>query len=328
MKLLVMIMLTALLWGCSSENDRAITVDATGKHQPGWLAAHSTSFLDSSTVCKDCHGATLTGGISGVSCSTASFDGVYCHANGPHPIPWPGHNQSTNQFNNCSPCHGAGLTGGANAPACSSCHTQLPPGTVPIIGTCVSCHAAPPDGLVFPNISGSHKAHTVLPLECAVCHSGGGSGTPTHGKSLTVAFPVAYNAKTGAAVMNPDGTCATVSCHGGQTTPAWRGGRKLDPNQDCTFCHAAGTAQFNSYNSGEHDKHLIDAGLFCVDCHDMTAVSAGAYHFSGLGTPTFELNPNLTLNKSVNKNLNYINGSCTPSGNFSISVCHATKSWR
>jgi len=320
MKLLVMIMLTALLWGCGDANDRAITVDASGKHPFDWLATHSASFLDSSTVCKDCHGATLTGGISGVSCSS-------CHPN-PHPVPWPAHNQSTNQFNNCSPCHGAGLTGGATAPACSSCHTQLSPGTVPLIGTCVSCHAAPPNGAVFPNISGSHKAHTALPLECAVCHNGGGSGTATHGTSLTVAFPVAYNAKTGAAALNADGTCATVSCHGGQTTPAWRGGRKLNPNQDCTFCHAAGTAQYNSYNSGRHEKHITGAGMYCVDCHDMTVVSGGASHFSGLGTPAFELNPNLTLNKSVNKNLNYINGSCTPSGNFSISVCHSTESWR
>lgn len=336
MRVIFILMLTALLWGCGTANDSALTVDVSGKHPADWIAAHSAWFLNSNSSCKDCHGATLSGGISGVSCSSSSFNGLSCHANGPHPIPWPAHNQSTNQFNNCSSCHGVALTGGATAPACSQCHTALIPGTVPVAGTCISCHGAPPigpNGAVFPNLSAAHKAHTQLAMVCSVCHSGGGSGTSTHGTSLTVAFAAAYNAKNGAAVMNQDGTCANVSCHGGITTKFWRGGR-VDPLRDCLFCHEAGTAsgipQGNSYYSGEHQKHLVDIGLLCTDCHDMAVVSGGATHFSGLSTPAFELSPASTMRAPLNFSSGVRScspGSSPPNNPFSIGVCHSTKNW-
>lgn len=332
MKLILIIMTTALLWGCGKANDSAVTVDSAGKHPSGWVASHSDRFLNSSSSCKDCHGATLTGGISGVSCSSASFNGLSCHATGPHPIPWPAHNQSTNQLNNCSPCHGVALTGGATAPACSSCHTQLLPGTVPVTGTCTSCHGAPPNGAAFPNLSAAHKAHTQLALSCAVCHAGGGSGTPNHGKSLTVAINAGYNANSGAAVMNADGSCSNVSCHGGKTTQFWRGGT-IDPLQDCLLCHDPGpsarTPQNNSYYSGEHQKHL-NLGLLCIDCHDMKDVPGGASHFSGLLTPAFELSPANTMRVPLNFNsgVRSCSPGSTPANNsFSIGVCHSTKNW-
>lgn len=319
----MIIALTSLLWGCGKANDAMVTVDPSGKHPTTWRVSHGTSFLQDGTTCRGCHGAALGGGISGVSCSSATFNGLSCHANGPHPLPWPDHNKATNQLNSCSPCHGVALTGGATAPACAKCHINLPPGSVPVLGVCTSCHGNPPDGSIFPNLSGSHRAHTQIPLFCAVCHDGGGSGTATHGKTLTVAFPAAYNAKSGIAVRNADGTCSNISCHGGKTTKFWRGGR-VDPLKDCQFCHDAGSAQYNSYNSGEHQKHLLEIGLLCVDCHDMTAVSGGKSHFSGLSTPAFELPPQSTLRAPLNFN----SGSCTPNaGSFSIGVCHATKNW-
>jgi len=340
MKLIGIIMLTALLWGCSTANDSAVTVDVSGKHPSNWIAAHSTSFLNSGSNCADCHGATLTGGISGVSCSSSSFNGLSCHANGPHPIPWPAHIQSTNQFINCSPCHGAALTGGTTAPACSQCHTALPPGTVPVAGTCISCHGAPPtgpDGSIFPNISAAHTPHTLLALVCSACHTGGGSGTSTHGTSLTVAFPAEFNAINGTARMNPDGTCSNVSCHGGLVTKVWRGGQ-VDPLRDCVLCHQAapfsGLPENNSYFSGEHNFHLVNVRLLCVDCHDMTVVSGTASHFSGLATPAFELPPAATIRAPLNFSSDFVSGirSCSPgtlppNGSFSIGVCHSTRNW-
>jgi predicted CxxxxCH...CXXCH cytochrome family protein len=209
----------------------------------------------------------------------------------------------------------------------------LQPGTVPQIGTCISCHTIPPAGSAFPNISAAHKAHTTLAIACSVCHTGGGSGTVNHGKRLVVAFPTAYNAKTGPAALNPDGTCTNVSCHGGLNTKVWRGGR-VNPLQDCLLCHepgpAAGLPQNNSYYSGEHQFHLVTVGLICTDCHDMSAVSGTASHFSGLATPGFELSPASTMRAQ----LNFSSGvrSCSPgtlpaANSFSIGVCHPTKIW-
>jgi hypothetical protein len=170
-------------------------------------------------------------------------------------------------------------------------------------------------------------------VNCTVCHTGGGSGAALHGTVLTVAFPASYNAKTGAAVRNPDGSCANVSCHGGIATKSWRGGR-VDPLVECDSCHAAGSAagvpQNNSYYSGEHQKHLQSVGLKCVDCHDMSVVSGGAAHFSGLGTAVFELAPSATMRAPLTYNAGARScspGSTPPAGSFSIGVCHGSKNW-
>lgn len=333
MRLIFIVITTALLWGCGTANDNAVTVDSSGKHPANWVSAHPASFIKDSTGCKSCHGSALSGGISGVSCSSASYNGISCHANGPHPLPWPAHNKTTNQLSSCSPCHGAALGGGVTAPPCNKCHTLLPPGNVPVLGTCISCHGNPPNGSIFPNISGAHAAHTTLPLPCTACHKGGGSGTAGHGSILTVAFNAGYNAKTGAAIMNKNGTCSNVSCHGGITTKFWRGGR-INPLTDCLLCHEAGNAagnpQHNSYYSGEHEKHLIDIGLSCIDCHDMAVISGGASHFSGLGTAVFELSPAHTMRTPLNFNSGSKScspGSAPPNNAFSIGVCHSTKNW-
>ncbi len=99
-----------------------------------------------------------------------------------------------------------------------------------------------------------------------------------------------YNAKTGAAAFNPSAlTCSNVSCHGGQTTPAWTNTASLAAN--CTACHLRGTTQYNSFNSGEHKKHVVDEGFACNQCHDMTAgnTKPGALnHFKFLGTQAME----------------------------------------
>jgi len=143
----------------------------------------------------------------------------------------------------------------------------------------------------------------------------------------------AYNAITGTAVLNPDGTCSNVSCHGGKKTKNWRGER-IDPLQECLLCHEAGaspgTPQNNSYYSGEHQKHLQDIGLLCTDCHDMAVVLAGATHFSGLATPAFELSPASTMRTPLNfsSGVRSCSPGATPANNsFSIGVCHSTKNW-
>jgi len=121
----------ALLAGCgSTPNDKAPFSADTGKHAAGWLPAqHSTSATASTASCKECHGEDLTGGISGVSCTT-------CHIGGPtsaHPTDWGtsiltkhGPYVVANTSASCQNvyCHGANREGVANSgPACSSCHS-------------------------------------------------------------------------------------------------------------------------------------------------------------------------------------------------------------
>lgn len=338
LRLNLFLLVSAVLWGCSSANDSNVIVDPAGKHPSGWTTSHGSYYRKDAATCTSCHGEALTGGITGVSCSSSSFNGTSCHAGGLHPVPWSAHNQSTDQLNSCSSCHGDGLNGSAIAPACSQCHTQLAPGAVPLLGTCLSCHGAPPigpDGSVYPNISAAHHPHTLvqLPDSCNTCHLGGGTGTATHGTTLTVAFPTAYNAKTAGAVYSSSGNCANVSCHGGKITPLWMGGR-INPLTECAPCHQSGPSpgqpQANSYYSGQHSEHLLEIGLLCIDCHDMAVVSGTAAHFSGLDTPSFELPPASTMRAPLV--FNSVGRSCSPgvtppAGAFSVGVCHATENW-
>lgn len=323
MRLLITLAFGLFLWGCSSSNDSAISVNASGAHPNGWVTQHGTEYLRPASNCKDCHGQDLLGGITGTKCDL-------CHTM-PHSVPWKAHNQTTNQMTACAFCHGAGLVGGPKAPACSiaSCHSALASGTVPVIGTCISCHNSPPNSSVFPNRSGNHNAHLALVgVGCSACHTGGGYLTPNHGKLLTVSFLTNYNSKSGVAFRNNDGTCSNVSCHGGINTRPWLGGR-ITPLTECDLCHQAGTTQYNSYNSGWHTSHLTKAGMLCVDCHDMTVSSGGKSHFSDLSTPAFDLAPAATIRAVTN----YSGGSCSPgaspaAGSFSIGICHAgSRSW-
>ncbi len=243
-------------------------------------------------------------------------------------VPWVGHSTAGNMASACVLCHGATLRGpaeGGVGPACTSCHTALQAGILPIPGTCTSCHGKPP-------AVGSHTIHNSLAGitdACATCHNGAGSGTIRHNNgTIDVSFATPFNARGSTAVFNADNSCTNVSCHGGITTPAWGG--SINVATDCASCHTRGTAaqtpQYNSYYSGRHALHLDQIGLICSDCHDMSVSSGGASHFSGLGTPGFELAPRFTIRVPGYATTP---GSCTPtSGSYSIGVCHGTKSWQ
>jgi predicted CxxxxCH...CXXCH cytochrome family protein len=271
-----------------------------------------------------CHGTTLSGvAQSGPSCTSCHLGGV----GSVHPASWgtgsqvvPNHAPyaSTNGATACSnvSCHGTNLAGGAG-PACSLCHLNGSPLT---FTGCTSCHSKPPAGSVYPNIAGAHAAHNALPSitnVCDTCHSGAGSGTVNHDAgSVTVQFLNVYSAKSGTVVRNPDGTCSKVSCHGGQTTPSWYSGTSIDINTQCTSCHTYGTAEYNSYVSGQHAFHVDQQGIACVICHDTSKLGLGSNHFSYLNTPAIEGPASATLNSS----LNFAGGSCAPS-------CHSYQSW-
>ncbi len=195
----------------------------------------------------------------------------------------------------CTECHGSDLSGGTSGVACTSCHINGSPYT---LTGCTSCHGDPPNGTVAPNIAGAHNVVTGhfnaalvrLPDGCNTCHNGAGSGTPNHDNGVVdVSILGVYNAKTGTAVHNADGTCSEVSCHGGQTTPVWLTG-SINVNTQCTLCHVVGTAagvpEYNSAWSGQHAFHVNTQGIGCTLCHNTTTLSQN--HFTTLHTPALE----------------------------------------
>lgn len=305
-------------------------------------AVHGTAAKSDFVYCQSCHGTSGGPGSNprfNVRIGSLKEGCEDCHKPfTAHPplsgstSGWREHSSAGSMGNNCTLCHGVDLTGaGGVGPGCNSCHTKMPLGTVPMIGACVSCHANPPRDRspVFGNHS-THNALTGVKKVCRTCHEGAGNGTTKHNDGTKdVSFAVAYNAKTGVATRNVDGSCSNVSCHGGITTPAWGGALA----SGCQSCHTEGTAlnnpQYNSYYSGRHTKHLVDFGLQCADCHDMTVAVGGAKHFSGLGTSGFELAPSATIKVP---GYTSTTPSCSPgqvpaAGTYSIGRCHDNKDW-
>ncbi len=220
----------------------------------------------------------------------------------------------------CIECHGADYSGGVSKVACSSCHLN---GSPFVLTNCTSCHASPPSGTAAPNRTGAHNTITghfasqvSFPDGCSTCHNGAGSGTLNHDTgTVSVAFLNTYNAKSGSAVYNADGTCSQVSCHGGQTTPAWLTGT-IDVNTQCYLCHVYGTSEYNSFVSGQHDFHVNVQKLGCPLCHD--TVKLAVNHFTTLNTSAMEGPAAATIGTLLISS--YTNGSCT-------TVCHDTRSW-
>ncbi len=189
-------------------------------------------------------------------------------------------------------------------------------GGTPDYSDCTACHGQPPSGNTFPDTAGAHAVHVVLPSinnNCAVCHSGA-----AHNSQVDVAIQANFDAKSGAAVYNGDGTCSNVSCHGGQTTPVWWSGT-ISVDTQCTACHASGTSQYNSYYSGHHSTHLRQ-GFACTVCHNTGTLQNG--HFSNLATPAFEQSPASTIGGGGTTRVgSYVNGTC------SSVACHGSQHW-
>jgi len=309
-----------------------------GGHAPR-IASHQIPFTDGTvhgpiakkdlSFCQSCHGTAGGPGSNprfNVPIGSLVHGCEDCHLpNTAHPTErgtsgWNGHSSAGNMGNNCILCHGIDLTGGVG-PGCNTCHTALSPGTVPAVGTCVSCHSDPP-------VTGSHTIHNALPevvTDCSSCHSSAGNGTPLHRDStVNVVVATAYNAKTGSAFRN-NGSCLDISCHGGVTTSAWGGSL----TNACLSCHTAGSAsgvpQYNSYYSGRHALHINGVGLQCTDCHAMAVTVGGAGHFTGLKTAVFELAPSATIRVPGYPSCNP--GSNPLVGTYSIGVCHSSKVW-
>ena len=139
-----------------------------------------------------------------------------------------------------------------------------------------------------------------------------------------MAFVSNYNAKTGtAAYTAAAGSCSNVSCHGGQTSPAWLTGI-LDVNTQCASCHQAGTTQYNSYTDPDDETHTFHINLPVqrTSCHNLTALATN--HFTSLDTQAMEGPASATIGGTgtligAGK---YVPAtrSCTP-------ACHGEETW-
>jgi len=278
------------------------------------------------------------------------FNNTLCHgtaAEAPHPVPYNDSSHytvTTATFPaNCGTCHAVtGTSPVSAAPLCTTCHVAASPLTSL---NCTSCHASPPSGgapagAAYPNVPGAHATHIALnsagtPIACDTCHNGLGGGTLNHynrannvpGENALhvppgdAAFLTTYNAKTGASLFDNSAAlnCSNVSCHGGQATPNWQTGT-LDVNTQCKNCHALGTAQYNSYYSGEHQFHVVDEGLACTICHNTTTLAVN--HFTTLETTTMEGPASATIGGTDTAITSWdpTTKSCTP-------LCHGARIW-
>ena len=296
---------------------------------PGAFPTYAASHRDAGNrdvACALCHDGTkgrTAPDVTAPSCFSASANAVACHVNGPgqanHAVPFLGGAHvaaSASTFSSdCSTCHAiSGTSPTASAPLCSACHKAADPtlaasGT----GTCLSCHSgtaglpAGPGGASFPSIAGAHAKHMVLPttLTCDTCHAGSGAGTATHYANsrntagpAPVAISSSFNSKAGTAAFTPSSlTCSNVSCHGGQTTPAWTTAGSINSATDCTKCHsvtlASAATQYNNafgrHSMGTHNATAAGSTTACTTCHSMTNGSSGALaHFKYLNTPAVD----------------------------------------
>jgi predicted CxxxxCH...CXXCH cytochrome family protein len=322
----------------------------------GDIYVHTTTAEGNASACGFCH---LNGANSPIAApsppapagtAAGCFNNTLCHNGGaggvPHAVPYndPAHFGVTAATfpAGCGACHDISAPTTKVGPVCRTCHAAASPLAA---ANCTSCHASPPNGgtgAAYANIAGAHSVHLGLngtgsPVSCNTCHNALGpslldNNHYNRAKSRVepgdVAFLTTYNAESGTSSFNSAAfSCSNVSCHGGVArsggnpgTPLnWRTGT-LTVNTACTSCHDSGTAQFNSYNSGEHQFHVVGEGLSCTDCHNTTTLAVN--HFTNLGTTAMEGPASATIGggtTSISAG-NYNGISCDPQ-------CHRRRNW-
>lgn len=219
LKAVLLAFAAVLLLSCSKGNDKASNIDPrTGKHPAGWAVAntggtHPAAFLAGPSACYECHGKDMNGGISKVSCFSASRSGITCHSNGPsgHPAGWAApdlHGAAAkallagqNGLPHCQVCHGADFSGGIVKKSClntAGCHGA----------GIMAAHSPKPwlsriGGRTHSSSDPSNAA------ACAVCHTNGANSSRTP--------------STAASAGTSPGCFNNTLCHGveGHTFASW-----------------------------------------------------------------------------------------------------------
>lgn len=252
------------LSGCGDENSKADFNN--GEHPDNWITTHKSSARSNIESCRECHGESLNGGISAVSCMSASaINGFNCHVTSPAANPV-----------DCLSCHGGPPFGpyGDSAPNRNFAHTEHT-----VVADCKTCHLDAGYGTADharATASGGYRPATIKLSESV--------------KAQTVSTSFSYSPATQ--------NCSGVSCHGGQVSPSWTQKIVLIAGNNllCLQCHEPGTApislcgapspQYNSFYSGTfndlnlHTEHL-GMGYNCTDCHNIGVLTDFQQHYSG-----------------------------------------------
>jgi len=302
--------LVTLIAACSDGNGSAIFDPDRGKHPDNWYVEHRAAFLSQPETCQECHGADLMGGISKVSCFSASFKGLSCHANGPsgHPAGWsdpdshgaeakaaPG---TGSGFASCQVCHGNDFAGGQVNQSCFPCHgVDAPHSPAPWRGG-VRTHT---------NTNAGNAA------VCSLCHASGQPGTPgCFNNTLCHGSDVAPHLLpfTDPADHGPPAKADLTVCQACHANPS-DGGPGSNPafnvpvgslTNGCEDCHEQGTAHPVPWSSDNdpatshqtagnmaiacalcHGVNLNGgAGPACTTCHEqgspLTALNCSSCH--------------------------------------------------
>lgn len=276
--------------GCGDQNQQA-TFDPVTGHPGDWINKHGSVFVSDPSLCVDCHGADLGGGISALGCFAASFNGIACHGTlAMHGTGWSdpdAHGAATKAapdtftgFASCKVCHGADYDGGIIQTSCASapCHAVSSGVVVP--------HSPPP-------WRGSPRTHTDTNQQnaavCGECHrdeSGAGIPltTPSGCFNNTLCHGVVGHSSPFAdpAVHGPPAKADLTSCQVCHATPS-DGGPGSDPRFnvplgslsagcESTGCHDPLTAHPVPWLGPDSTSHQSAGNLAvaCALCHGAT----------------------------------------------------------
>jgi hypothetical protein len=278
---------------CGKANDNIVFNPDTGQHPSSWIEKHGDSFLNDASVCYECHGEDLQGGISKVGCFSDSFDGTSCHgALAFHGPGWEDpdlHGSSAKAkpdrfegFQACRRCHGNNFRGGIIRLSCytGGCHDLgIPHSPAPWNGVSAS------------------RTHTNTHWEngtvCAVCHAGDSStpapaDTPINCFNNTLCHANVHHNDTWvtghAGPASSDNTsCSTANCHGTD----YRGGAV---GIGCYDCHLGGPDASSrimhpnlwSDPEDQHENYLESRGKNASSCSPSWPGVAQYCHGDGL----------------------------------------------
>jgi len=282
--IIIMMVLAVMLSGCSTANqDSPLSlVDASGNHPDGWIAAHGQYAAPDGSLCMDCHGDDLAGGITGVSCSS---DAVGCHTGGPafHPADW------VNRSATGSTWHADAYQDGLLD--CAGCHTP-PDLDAPAGGKCLTCHftiggSKTPGGWTHAPPYDNHSDFAGSPEEsvCVACHEVsikfGYVPDTCHNCHDLIIHDVEYLDHNLVVPTSGEFTAQCSFCHAITGTSPNAGAPECDTchtegspytQTNCTSCHG------NPPDiDDEHGEHSGEAT--CDECHQGAGSGSGLNHF-------------------------------------------------
>jgi len=300
-------LLLAVFWGCSSSNSDAPTLNANGQHPAAWPTLHGVAYLDRAEQCYECHGRDLKGGISKVSCFSASWNGLGCHVDGPggHPAGWANptahgpHAKAkvggADGFPSCQKCHGTLFDGGSVRKSCYTCHgVNAPHSPKPWRGptythtttdpsnaaVCALCHTAGANLTPALNLT-SYAAGTPGCFNSTLCH--GAVGHPAGWNN-----PANHGASAKAAPSPTSGIAYCKNCHGAD----YAGGTVNTSCLNNASCHGTGVLSPHArkpWRGGTMTHTTTDPAnaAACADCHTAGANLTPALRLAtyAAGTP-------------------------------------------